>query len=198
MSRFEDKRAARSFARQTLEGITPERRASASEAATVLIEAMGEWKRAGLVLAYLPMRTEPDSRFLIEAARSRGKAVLVPRIVGLDIEFVPLGDADVDALPRDGYGIPIPPPEEPAWPLAKLAERPVFCATPGLLFDARRFRLGRGKGYYDRFIRSLRERADRAFFCGFALESLVVQGFPLEPHDEALDAVATERRILRQ
>jgi 5-formyltetrahydrofolate cyclo-ligase len=63
--------------------------------------------------------------------------------------------------------------------------------VPGLAFTPGGHRLGYGGGYYDRL---LCRRSCPAV--GLAFESQVVPGLPLHPGDEALDAIATEKRVI--
>jgi 5-formyltetrahydrofolate cyclo-ligase len=66
--------------------------------------------------------------------------------------------------------------------------------VPGLAWDRRGTRLGRGAGYYDRMF----ARPDwRGFRCGifFALQEM--EEIPADPWDQPLQAVVTEREVWR-
>ena len=62
--------------------------------------------------------------------------------------------------------------------------------VPVLGFDARCHRLGYGKGFYDRFL-----AGTTAPTIGVAYELQRVREIPVEPHDKALTAIATEQRL---
>ena len=62
-----------------------------------------------------------------------------------------------------------------------------WALVPGLAFDARGYRLGRGKGHYDRLLPALREGVPR---WALALSPQWVEVLPIEPHDAPLDGVA--------
>ena len=64
--------------------------------------------------------------------------------------------------------------------------------VPGLAFARDGRRLGRGKGFYDRFLAALRPDC---FKCGIGLDFQVVDDLPTEPHDVLLDAVVTPARV---
>ena len=64
--------------------------------------------------------------------------------------------------------------------------------VPGLAFDLRGGRLGRGGGYYDRFLPTLPAAALRV---GVAPASLVVAALPTEPHDAPMTHLATESGV---
>ena len=88
---------------------------------------------------------------------------------------------------RGTLGIPEPRkscapvgPEEIDWAL-----------VPGLAFDARCHRLGRGAGHYDRLLPTLRPEAPR---WALALDCQWDKGLPVEPHDVPLDGVVSSSR----
>jgi 5-formyltetrahydrofolate cyclo-ligase len=66
--------------------------------------------------------------------------------------------------------------------------------VPGLGFGPAGQRIGRGAGFYDRFLGNPRLRAVR---CGLAFELQVVEGIPMSGHDAALDMLITETGISR-
>jgi len=69
-----------------------------------------------------------------------------------------------------------------------------FVVVPGLAFDLEGNRLGRGKGYYDRFLRKLKPDA---FLCGVAFECQVLEEVPHADEDIPVNALVTEKRLLR-
>jgi 5-formyltetrahydrofolate cyclo-ligase len=64
--------------------------------------------------------------------------------------------------------------------------------VPGVAFDLRGGRLGRGKGYYDRLLRELRGTT-----CGVAFEEQIVGEIPVEPHDVRLKFLLTPTRWIQ-
>jgi 5-formyltetrahydrofolate cyclo-ligase len=65
--------------------------------------------------------------------------------------------------------------------------------VPGLAFTKAGQRLGRGGGYYDRYLASLPSTTQKIGVC-FALQ--LVDGLPIEPHDQKMDAVFTEEGLV--
>jgi 5-formyltetrahydrofolate cyclo-ligase len=61
--------------------------------------------------------------------------------------------------------------------------------VPGLAFDPRGRRLGRGKGYYDRVL-----SAARGVFCGVAFDQQIVGEVPVAPHDASVSCILTPTR----
>jgi 5-formyltetrahydrofolate cyclo-ligase len=64
--------------------------------------------------------------------------------------------------------------------------------VPALAFDARGYRLGYGKGFYDRLLPQL-ARAERV---GLAFELSLLPQLPNEDHDVAVHRVVTEKRVI--
>lgn len=69
---------------------------------------------------------------------------------------------------------------------------PKIVLIPGLAFDQRGHRLGRGKGFYDRTF----EKRNDVIKVGVAYESQITGELPLEPHDVKMDFIVTELRII--
>ena len=107
-----------------------------------------EWRQAGTVFCFVPMPGEPDLWPVLQAAPAAGKRLLVPRVRGGEMELVALHS--LDDLAPGAYGIRepvrgevVPPDALPAGTLALI---------PCLAVGADGVRLGRGGGYYDRFL----------------------------------------------
>ena len=151
------------------------------------------WRRADTVLAFLSMPRELDTSAVIAAARAKGKCVAVPRIEGDALRFLVL-PGEADNLPRDRWGIPEPDPSWQALDLARAGR--VLVAAPGLAFDRHGNRLGRGKGYYDRFLADARAAAKSITVIGICLSEQIVGAVPCETRDQVLDAIVTEVEII--
>ncbi len=199
---FPDKAEARAWARDLLRRTSPEDRAARSAAAAERVLGMEALRESSLVLAFLSMPSEIDTSAVIRAALGAGKAVAAPRIEGGEIVFAYL-DESWESLPRDSLGIPTPPAGDPISP-GELRRMKVFALIPGLLFDRTGGRLGRGKGYYDRFLASVLSTLGTApaeqsrFFvpCGFCYEAQVVPLVPVTGRDVRVPRIATEAGLL--
>ena len=64
--------------------------------------------------------------------------------------------------------------------------------TPGMAFDAAGFRLGRGRGFYDRWLEGL-----TAFRCGIGFDHQLVSDVPHESHDARMGVVVTPSGVFR-
>lgn len=139
-----------------LKDVTPAERVRRSQAAAAISSEFPAWTGADLILAFLSMPVEIDTLPVIEMALQAGKRVAVPRIDDGDLAFIELV-GDWRSWPLDRWSIPTPPTDAKVLPAAHIASRPCLALVPGLAFDRDGGRLGRGKGYYDRFLTSVLE-----------------------------------------
>jgi 5-formyltetrahydrofolate cyclo-ligase len=144
-----------------LKAVTPPERIRRSKTAAAIAGDLPAWASAHLVLAFLSMPSEIDTLPVIELALKAGKRVAVPRIDSGDLAFIEL-KGDWRSWPLDRWSIPTPPADAPVLPAAYIAALPCLALVPGLAFDHKGGRLGRGKGYYDRFLASVQAAAGKA------------------------------------
>jgi 5-formyltetrahydrofolate cyclo-ligase len=142
---------------------------------------------------YVAIRGELDPAGALEAARTAGFAVALPRI---DTQWPPrlrfhrtTGPADLCDGPH-GLTEPLL-----SCPEVSVEEIDVML-VPGLAFDAAGRRLGHGGGYYDDAGRELLRRRPDALLIGFGYDFQVVETCPTDERDVAVDLVVTERRVL--
>jgi 5-formyltetrahydrofolate cyclo-ligase len=194
------KKSLRKRMKALLAGMGAEDAARLSQRAAGHFRALPGYAMADIVLAFLSMPGEIGTEALVEAAMADGKVVAVPRMErspgeGDRIVFVPL-PRDYRSWPLDRYGIPEPPAEVRALEPRELGAARVIVATPGLAFDRRGGRLGRGKGYYDRFLAGARADAAREggslVACGLCFALQLVDEVPTGEGDQRVDLVVTE------
>jgi 5-formyltetrahydrofolate cyclo-ligase len=154
--------------------------ARASRTIETKVRGLPEFQSAGLLALYHSMPTEFATRNLIDAALQMGKEVALP-LFGTDEPQVGLFSSWDQLVPGP---LGIAQPAGPAIPLHRVG----FFLVPGLAFDRAGFRLGRGKGYYDRL---LARRAPQAFLCGVCFDDVLVERLPHEPHDIPMDRLLT-------
>ncbi|GHV89267.1 hypothetical protein AGMMS50267_16270 [Spirochaetia bacterium] len=73
---------------------------------------------------------------------------------------------------------------------------PALVVTPGLAFDRRGNRMGRGRGYYDRFFAGLDAAGAEYYTVGFCLAEQLVDEVPVDRRDKRLDALCTPEGVL--
>lgn len=142
------------------------------------------------VAFYLETRTEVETSCLIAGAWTRPMRTVVPYCVGDELRFVEiLSEHDVEA---GTFGVREPKPEFRQSRGVAVAEIDAI-VVPGLAFDWRGYRLGYGRGYYDR---TLREKRSDALAVGVAFDCQLVDRVPCEPHDMRVDWIVTETQTI--
>ena len=139
------------------------------------------FKRAKIVMFYMSFDGEVDTTGMIKQAQKLGKKIAVPVCVRDRIMIRPAFLCDRGALRRGPYGIREPVTKE----LVRLSKLDVV-VVPGVAFDKKGNRLGRGKGYYDRFLKRLPSRT-RAI--GIAFDFQIVPVVPTFIDDMSVDRV---------
>ncbi|NLV22786.1 MAG: 5-formyltetrahydrofolate cyclo-ligase [Syntrophomonadaceae bacterium] len=142
-------------------------------------------QKARTIMGYAPMQNEVNLESFYEQQHQLGKTILLPRVEGDQIK--PVEWQGWPETKVSSFGI-----REPLGDAYPLAEIDVVLA-PGLAFDAGGFRVGYGRGYYDRFLPGLRSHA---FKCGICYEFQVVDSvFPHE-NDVPMHWIVTEKSEL--
>jgi 5-formyltetrahydrofolate cyclo-ligase len=177
------KRALRAQVRARLSQLGETARAAASAQARTRLAAQPLWQAARTVLFFAPLPDELDVWPLLAEALAAGKHVALPRFSPLSQQYEACAilDPAVDLEPgRFGVREPLPR-------CARLPETPLdLILVPGVAFDRRGGRLGRGRGYYDRILATVRGRT-----CAVAFDEQIVEVIPREAHDVEMDCLLT-------
>lgn len=163
-------------------------RATKSRAIARRLLRLQSYRRAKAVLCYVSIRGEVDTRPLLRKIISDGKRCAVPaalrghsRLVAAEIE-----DPKRDLSERNRFGVPQPR----HLPRRRLRPGEIDLAVvPGVAFDRRGRRLGRGGGHFDRFLEKLPAEIPRI---GLAFRFQVVEEIPWEVHDQPVNRVITD------
>ena len=149
-----------------------------------------EYKRSQVVMMYLPIPLEVDTTELALHAWQRSKTVLVPKVSRTQRHIMPLEIKTLDSgLAKSEYGIP-EPIDGPVWAMEDID----FIIVPALAYDRTGGRLGRGGGFYDRF---LAHPEVHAVTCGLAFSEQVVDELPKKAHDFPVQILVTDKEVLR-
>lgn len=159
--------------------MSAEQRDAASAGICLEIIGSTEWKEAESVWLYAALPDEVDLRVLFEDAERCGKKILLPVVESdaLTIKFY-----DPQHIVSNGrYNI-----NEPSSHCSSLSnlDEIDLAIIPGRAFTRDGLRMGRGKGYYDRTLTSIR--------CpkwGVAFNCQIVEELPTDPWDIRLDRV---------
>ena len=172
--------------RAGLKNMSPAERAAASVQACARLTEQAVWQKAESVLFYAPLAEELDVWPLLLNALAAGKTVSLPRFDAEQKGYVAchIRDAAGD-LGEGQFGI-----REPGESCERISlNRLDLILVPGIAFDLNGYRLGRGKGYYDRL---LAEAGGPT--CGVAFDEQIVSQIPTEPHDVRLNCILTPTR----
>jgi 5-formyltetrahydrofolate cyclo-ligase len=182
VSLSEAKAAARkaAFARRKAAFEAGDRGAGAARLAEVLAP------EAGKVLAgYMAMRTEIDP---LPAMAAHEGPVCVPVIQGKGLALRFRAWSPDAAMVEGEFGAQVPASGD--WLV------PEVLIVPLVAFDRRGYRLGYGGGFYDRTLEHLRAEGP-VLAVGFAWAAQEDPVLPIEPTDQRLDLIVTEREVVR-
>ena len=149
-----------------------------------------QYRNAKIVITYVSKDIEVDTLKLIEKAIDDGKTVAVPKCVKgtRNIDFYCIHSLDM--LEKSTFGV-MEPKTEQCQKLTDFSDS--VCIVPGMSFDVKGFRLGYGKGYYDRFLAEYSGTT-----VGICYASCVRwKDLPRNKHDKPVDLIVTENYIRR-
>lgn len=156
------------------------------EKITARLTGLSVFRGASALLLYVPVRGEIDILPLVRAAREAGIRVAFPvcrEESRMEFRILEPGAKMVAGK----YGIPVPPEGAPLC----LPDRRTLCVVPGLAFDRSGYRIGYGKGYYDRFLAGF-----PGVSVGLSYEKWLLPTLPRGEHDLPATCVVTENGVI--
>ncbi len=183
------KKELRSRLRNMLASLSPETLQDASRAAAGTLFGEPEYQRAEVMMIYLSHQHEVDTTPIVLQAWQDRKKVVAPQVSWESRQMIPLEIRSLDDVSSNQLGI-----REPVQGLPIPIELIDLVIVPGLAFDPYGNRLGRGRGFYDRF---LARPEFRGTACGVALESQVVDSIPAGPRDIKVNMLVTDQCVRR-
>ena len=151
------------------------------------IISSSEWKESNKVFLFISFRNEVITDSIIEHGRIDKKKIYAPLISKKNMEFFRIDNIGRQQLIRNSYGILEPPTTQPLGEPTKSS----IIVTPGLGFTTKGDRLGRGRGYYDKYLASYSE----AITVGVAFNIQLYPEIPTDSWDRQLDYIVTEERL---
>ncbi len=152
------------------------------------VVTLPEFISAGAVFMYYSFDKEPDTHGLVLRALEDGKTVALPRVLGSG-KMEHLRIINPEDTSAGVFGI-----REPLeWAERVTPKEGDIIIVPAAAYGRDCSRLGRGGGYYDRFLRDT-----PAFTVGLSREKLLIDHAPEEPHDVRVKCVVTESGIIRR
>ncbi len=174
------KQQLRKRMRQLNRAVSASDRRAAGERLCRRVEALPEFAAARCVALFAALADEPDTAPMLERWAA-GRRLVLPRVEGAEMRFY---DYDPATIRSGAFGID-EPQHGTACPPADID----LIIVPGVAFTASGGRLGRGRGYYDRY---LAQPGFRALTVGVCYAHQIVDALPAEPHDIALQRVLAE------
>lgn len=167
---------------------SPAQRAARSRAIGRRLRRLKLYRQAKVILCYVAVDGEVDTWPLLRRIVSDGKRLAVPVVLrrGHRLIAAEIRDPDRDLSMRGPFGIPQPL----GWRRRQISpERIDLVIVPGVAFDRQGKRLGRGGGYFDRFLAAVPPAVPRI---GLAFRFQHVRALPFEPHDQPVHRVLTD------
>lgn len=187
MQYAETKKALRLEVKQKYKSLSDRDKEKLSQAASLQLRSrLSDLPKGTKIGIFLSMWDELNTLPLIESLKAEGwLTILVPRVEGEEMQFYAY---EPNSTSISTYGIiePTQPTEE--------ADVPEVMIVPGIAFDTNGGRVGRGKGFYDKYFARYRNLITLkiAFVADFQVHETV----PMESHDMPVDEIITDLRHL--
>jgi len=163
--------------------------AAMSALALALVEKLSTASSTPVVSVYWPIRSELNTRLLIETLSERGLKVALPILVAVKRPLLFRAFKPGDELAKGPFGLSEPSSD-------KAALEPDIVFAPLAAFDRKGYRLGYGGGLYDATLNALRAKHPvTAIGVAYAVQE--ADSIPIENHDQKLDFIVTERETIR-
>ena len=185
MTKQEEKKTLRGIMRRLEENLSERYMRSADESIMRHLMALPEYRDAGTVFCFVGVRREINTLPLLEDALKSGKTLCVPLCVEkgvMDTRRI----TSLDQLQPGKYGLLEPAADAPHMDVDDID----FAVIPCTTCNHSGQRLGKGGGYYDRFLSHY--RSGTVMLCR---EKLIRDEIPVEPHDYPIPWVLTERGL---
>ena len=182
----EQKKILRKEINARLATLSVEDRVNLSRVTVEKFLAHNVYKNSSIIMAYLSTLEEIQLQEFLSTALNDGKILAVPFISGREMYAAIL--PSLDALEVGAYKILTIRRD-----VRKIidAEKIDCVIVPGIAFDVKGHRLGKGGGYYDKFL----SRAFNAKKVALAYDFQIVDNVPVEPHDLSVDFIITPKKI---
>ncbi len=175
--------------KQMRRDLTPEEKAEKDASIAARVFRLWQYRENDTLLTYVSTEIEVDTRRIIERALADGKKVAVPRCVpgtrSMEFYFI----NSFDDLEPGAFGVLEPRPNS-----AKLLTdfSKGICLVPAFSYDWNGFRLGYGKGYYDRFLSGFGGN-----MIGICYSECIRPHLPHGRYDRAVELLVTDRFLRR-
>lgn len=134
-------------------------------------------------------RGEVRTDGIISSLLQQGKNVWIPRVDKSNLLWHLINEEKMRHLKLNSWGIPEPHAD---WePITEKAPRRTICVVPGIVFDRRGYRIGHGKGFFDRFLKNNKQCISVGLCYSFQMVILC----PRRNWDVPVDWIITENNV---
>ena len=185
----EQKNALRARCKKQRESCPPKIKQELDKKLSENFLSLPEYKACETLFTFVSDPIECDTRAIIEQAFRDGKRVAVPKCINRcgDMEFFYIRSFDDTAAGAFGITEPV---EERCERVTEYSK--ALCIVPGLCFDLQHYRVGFGKGYYDRFLQVF-----QGLSVGICYSKYTLSKVPHGAFDRRTDILVTEKFIDR-
>ncbi len=169
----------------------PERKAAYDCKICQRFMSLASYRFADALLLYAPLKYEIDIMPIAEDALRKGKTVAFPLCNPDKHTMVYHIINDISDLKEGSYGIREPDSSLPVYDPEEHRDDNSVCFVPGLAFDRSGYRIGYGKGFYDRYLCSFSGAK-----MGIEYSACVVDSLPRGRFDAAVDFLVTEKGVI--
>ncbi len=144
------------------------------------------------IMLYVATKLEVQTQEIIKSAHQDKKNIFIPLIIRGSHNLFPSLVKDFEKeLIRGDLGI-----FQPSKEFYRICPPDILdlVIVPGVAFNVQGYRLGRGGGYYDRFLSQLEPRT---ISVALAFEMQILEEIPVEEKDIPVDYIITEKRVIK-
>lgn len=187
---FALKKALRKDLRAKIKTLTDEVKRLESANVTQKLLNSSVYKESSRISLYLSMPTEVDTGVVLKDVFKKGKQCYIPLYTKDDMSMVHLkGMEDYDSLPVTAWNIKQPQEDEQREAAIQSGGLDLII-LPGLGFTKNGLRIGRGKGYYDNYLKKHITSLNRKpFTIGLAFSVQICEEIPCTEDDVGLDLI---------
>ena len=162
-----------------------------SQRVMMQLQSLQEMTTCSVVMSYVDFGREVQTVPLISDLLNQGRQVVVPYCEKGELQLFRL--KNLKELAPGYFGI-----LEPKIELRQFSDRHIqpeelsLILVPGVAFDAQGGRLGRGKGFYDRFLKKTQKNTLKI---GLAFDCQMFDVIPISENDQYVDVIATENKL---
>jgi 5-formyltetrahydrofolate cyclo-ligase len=146
------------------------------------------FSKSKVIGAYYPILNEVQTFRIIRECLLVKKTVCLPKL--LDGKIVFFSITNLNDLETGSFNI-----KEPLLNKDNICEEIDTVITPGIAFDRCGYRIGYGKGYYDRYLKHFSKHNRNAVGLGYEFQ-LMSEPIPYESHDVKLNALVTDKEVI--